>query len=162
MSQQYKAKSVIIGAVVVLFIAMIGVVIARQSKPDKNSALTGITAIVYRSPSCGCCKNYINYLRGYGIRVEERLENNMTLIMKQYNVPGSLASCHTTEIGGYIVEGHIPVEAILKLITEKPSVAGIGMAGMPSGSPGMPGAKTEPFEIKEFTADGSTSPFVTL
>ncbi len=149
-----------------MVIAVIGLVFVimawKAPESKKTSPLDGRLAVVYRSATCGCCANYISYLRRQGVKVEEKMTADMTTIKKQFNIPGPLMSCHTTEIDGYVVEGHVPVEAIEKLVAEKPTVAGIGMGGMPSGSPGMPGAKTAPFEIESFTADGSTMLFVSL
>lgn len=161
-TQPKKTNRLVISAIALFLVIVFGLAAMGRFIPAKKSTLAGMNAIVYRSPSCGCCGNYISYLRGLGIIVEERLENDMAAVRKQHNIPDSLASCHTTEIGGYTVEGHIPVEAIEKLIAEKPSVAGIGLGDMPAGSPGMPGAKAGLFEISEFTADGSMSLFVNI
>lgn len=86
----------------------------------------------------------------------------MSSVRKQFSVPESLSSCHTARIGGYTVEGHIPLEAIEKLISEKPAIDGIALSDMPSGSPGMPGAKVEVFEIKSFTVSGSSTPYLNI
>lgn len=134
----------------------------RSNQTVNVGLLNGKTALVYRSSTCGCCANYIAYLRRAGVQVEEKLTEDMTAIKKQFGVPSGLTSCHTTRIDGYTVEGHIPVEAIQKLLVEQLSVAGIAMAGMPSGSPGMPGAKYGTFDISSFLANGSSSPFISL
>jgi hypothetical protein len=84
---------------------------------------------------------------GYKVDVVNMENKDMDSIKKKYNVPKSLESCHTAIIGDYIVEGHIPSKVIDKLLTEKPDVDAIGMAGMPSGSPGMPGPKNETWKI---------------
>lgn len=119
-------------------------------------------AVVYRSASCGCCKQYISYLRRAGLQVEEKITADMPEIRRQFGVTADLASCHTVRIGDYTVEGHIPVEAIQKLLVEKPDISGIALPGMPSGSPGMPGAKVAAFYILGFTSDGSVRPYVSL
>ena len=163
MSYQSRTKNGLYGIMVIAVIGLVFIIMAwKAPESKKTSSLTGLSAVVYRSPTCGCCANYISYLRRQGVKVEEKVTADMTTIKKQLNIPEPLVSCHTTEIDGYVVEGHVPVEAIEKLIVEKPKVAGIGMGGMPSGSPGMPGAKTEPFEIESFTADGSTTLFVSI
>lgn len=98
---------------------------------------------------------------GYNVTVHETYD--LREVKRSLKVPYSVESCHTAEIGGYVVEGHIPNEAIIKLLTEKPDIAGIGMAGMPAGSPGMPGPKTEDFVIYEITHDGERgSIFMTI
>jgi hypothetical protein len=110
---------------------------------------------VYKSPTCGCCANYAAYLKRQGFSVKVIETNNMDGIKSKYNIPHSLESCHTSVVDDYIVEGHIPFEIINKLIDEKPAVTGIGMSGMPSGSPGMPGAKTDPFMVYSFDGKGN-------
>ena len=79
----------------------------------------------------------------------------MGLVKKKLGVPSELESCHTMEISGYVIEGHMPEEAIQKLLVENPNIKGIGLAGMPAGSPGMPGPKTSDFVIYEITHEGS-------
>jgi len=112
-------------------------------------------ATIYKSPTCGCCGVYASYMKKeeYDVKIKNVLD--MEKIKEKLGVPLELESCHTTEVGGYVVEGHIPQEAIRKLLTEKPDIKGIGMPDMPSGSPGMPGPKTEDFIIYEITSDGN-------
>lgn len=109
---------------------------------------------VHKSPTCGCCGVWALYMgrRGYSTDIQETLE--LSDLKADLGVPAELASCHTSKIGGYVVEGHIPNEAVEKLLTERPDIKGIGLAGMPAGSPGMPGPKTEDFVIYEITKDG--------
>ncbi|MBI5753951.1 hypothetical protein HZA40_02295 [Candidatus Peregrinibacteria bacterium] len=113
-------------------------------------------AIVVASSTCGCCKLYAQYLgqQGFDVDLQQETIEKVSAFKDENKVPESLRSCHTTRIGNYIVEGHIPMEAIEKLLKEKPNIRGIGMAGMPSGSPGMPGPKAGPFVIDIITNDG--------
>ena len=84
----------------------------------------------------------------------------LTAVERQSLVPDDLASCHTAKVGGYIVEGHVPAEDIRRLLREKPAIAGIAVAGMPVGSPGMEqGATKQPFTTMAFTKDGKKSVF---
>ena len=106
-------------------------------------------ALMYKNPQCGCCEGYAKYLRRSGFKVTVKETHNMSLISEQNGVPEKLAGCHTMLVGGYVVEGHVPVGAINKLLTERPSRRGISLPGMPEGSPGMSGAKTAPFTIYE-------------
>lgn len=141
----------------ILVIAVIGVVgtMAMQVFPSNNTPQEVLAdAIIYKSPTCGCCGQYAAYLEKKRYDIEVEGVADMSAIKEQYGVPYELESCHTMEIGGYIVEGHIPEEAVQKLLAEKPDIKGIGMAGMPSGSPGMPGPKTADFVIYEITHDG--------
>lgn len=162
MSKQNKQRNKFIGIALVIGLVFLGYkALSRASQPI-DSSLAGRTAVVYRSPTCGCCANYVAYLRKYGVDVDERQTNDMDAIKKQYGVPAAETSCHTTIIDGYVVEGHIPAEGIEKLLADKPGVKGIAMGGMPAGSPGMPGAKNEQFEIFSFTGESSTSPYLSL
>ena len=150
--------AVLVGAVIVT-----GAVMAGGLKGEENTiAQNGVLVILHKSPSCGCCGQYGNYLSQKGYTVEVQQTANMTSVKEDFGVPYELESCHTSEIGDYIVEGHVPEEAIDKLLTERPDIKGIGMAGMPSGSPGMPGPK-ETFEIYTITHEGTKGElFMTL
>jgi hypothetical protein len=106
-------------------------------------------ALMYKNPQCGCCEEYARYLRRNGFKVTVKEAHNMSLISRQNGVPEKLAGCHTMLVGGYVVEGHVPVTAINKLLKEKPHIKGISLPGMPEGSPGMTGEKAEPFTIYE-------------
>ena len=117
-------------------------------------------ATVYRDPNCGCCGGHARYLRQHGFDVTIVPMENLTPIKRRYGVPEELASCHTTVIGNYAVEGHVPIAAIKKLLALKPKVRGIALPGMPMGSPGMPGEKDTVFMIYSFS-DGATKVFTT-
>lgn len=99
-------------------------------------ALAGTEVTVYKSPACGCCENYIDYLKENGFSVKTIKQDDMDSIKKRYGV-SRVASCHTALIGGYVVEGHVPVGAIRRLLKEKPAIVGISAPGMPKNSPGM-------------------------
>ena len=118
---------------------------------------------IYSSGGCGCCGVYSNYFQGRG-KHNAKFVNLDTLntLKRQYGVPSQLESCHTTIIGDYFVEGHIPLEAVEKLLTEKPDIKGIAMPGMPPGSPGMTGAKKEAFVIYAVNRDGSYEEFMRI
>jgi hypothetical protein len=154
-----KNNTLIAVLIIVLFI-IVGFMVLGSSASDKKSAdsfgeTTGTVAKIYKSPSCGCCGVYATYMKREGYEVEIEDVEDLSAIKQRLGVPYELESCHTTEVGGYVVEGHIPEEAIQKLLSEKPDIKGIGMAGMPSGSPGMPGPKTSDFVIYEINNDGT-------
>jgi hypothetical protein len=115
-------------------------------------------AIVFKSPTCGCCGNYIEYMEEQGYKVKKVNVQDLTEIKERYNIPQDMQSCHTTLIGDYFVEGHVPIESVEKLLTEKPDVDGIALPAMPSGSPGMPGEQTGEFTVYSIT-DGKASAF---
>lgn len=151
-------SNLIIWALVAVVIAVVGAMAAQalsQEGVASGAPSNGISATIYKSPSCGCCGQYAAYLeeKGYGVAVEG--VPDMQSVKEEHDIPYELESCHTMQIDGYVVEGHIPEEAVQKLLTERPDIKGIGMAGMPSGSPGMPGPKTSDFVIYEITLDGA-------
>src|SRR5262245_15145124 len=84
-----------------------------------------VNVTMYKNPQCGCCEEYAKYLRRNGFNVTVKATHNMPLISRQNGVPEKLAGCHTAQVGGYVVEGHVPVSAIKKLLTERPNIKGI-------------------------------------
>jgi hypothetical protein len=100
---------------------------------------------VARDPNCGCCGLWVDYLREAGFTVDVTETANLATVRRKFGVPNDLASCHTAEIGGYAIEGHVPEPAIRRLLTEKPFARGLAVPGMPQSSPGMdvPGADDE-------------------
>ncbi len=123
---------------------------------------SGHTVTMYKDPNCGCCTGYAEALRREGFEVVIEETEDMGAIKKTYNIPTQGESCHTSLIGEYVVEGHVPLEALQKLLTEKPDVVGIGLASMPIGTPGMPGIKTAPYNIYQLSEAGDMSPYLTL
>tara|TARA_B100000508_G_scaffold89939_1_gene70077 strand:+ start:1926 stop:2585 length:660 start_codon:yes stop_codon:yes gene_type:complete len=117
---------------------------------------------LYKSPTCGCCGGYAEALEEAGFAVNVVETNELDQIKSEQNIPPTGASCHTSVIGDYVVEGHVPLEALEKLLTEKPNVAGIGLPGMPIGTPGMPGRKTAPYEVYQLSETGEMSPYLTI
>ncbi|MBL7056375.1 hypothetical protein ISS07_05665 [Candidatus Woesearchaeota archaeon] len=124
-----------------------------------NSAKEAGKITVFKSPSCGCCVGYVEELRRNGFQVEVVETNNMQAVKQEYNIPSNMESCHTTVVGDYFVEGHVPIEAVNKLLEEKPQIDGITLPRMPAGSPGMPGIKKEPFRILSLS-DGKIDEFM--
>jgi hypothetical protein len=115
---------------------------------------------VFHSPTCSCCSQWIEHMEAAGFQVEDKITEDMTAIKQQYGVPANLASCHTTIVAGYVVEGHVPAEDVQSLLTEKLDVSGITVPGMPIGSPGMEsGNYVEPYTVFSFMEDGSTATF---
>jgi rhodanese-related sulfurtransferase len=114
---------------------------------------------VFKSPNCGCCIEYVAELKERDFSVVTVKTLDMVSVKVEHGVPKSMESCHTAIIEGYFVEGHVPIEAVDKLLTERPDIDGIAMPGMPSGSPGMPGNQREPFVVYSVT-DGEVSEFI--
>lgn len=115
-----------------------------------------LEAKLYKNPSCGCCEEYAKYLREYEYEVEVFETSQLEQRKTEFGIPSNLQSCHTMTLDGYVIEGHVPVSALDKLLSERPDVTGISLPGMPQGSPGMPGKKREPFVIHEFSDDESS------
>ncbi|MBU3923627.1 MAG: DUF411 domain-containing protein [Nanoarchaeota archaeon] len=106
--------------------------------------------------SCGCCGVHSEYLSGRGgLDVDVIVMDDVEPTKDEYGVPNQLRTCHTAIIDGYFVEGHVPLEAINKLLEERPDIAGIALPGMPAGSPGMPGVKNMDWVIYSVNHDGT-------
>ena len=155
---KHKLVYGIFGAIVIAVVALM----FFSGSASSSSVLKGTDVTFYRAQSCGCCAIYQNYLQNKGPSMNVITEPDLTPLKQRLGIPAQLQSCHTYEIGGYFVEGHIPVEAVEKLLKEKPNIAGIAMPGMPSGSPGMPGAKTGPFVIYGVNKDGTYQEFMRI
>ncbi len=125
--------------------------------PEKE-AIAAVT--VYKSPTCGCCKEWISYLESHDFSVSVVNRNDVTPKKRELGVPTRLYSCHTAKVGGYVVEGHVPAEDIVRLLERRPDIRGIGVAGMPVGSPGMEqGSQKNPYTVFAFDNSQNTSVF---
>lgn len=112
-----------------------------------------LEATLYKQPYCSCCDGHAEHLRADGFKVTVVETSNMSSIKRKHDVPQEFEGCHSIEIGGYVVEGHVPANIIRKLLKERPPIRGISLPGMPDGSPGMTGVKSEPFVIYEISAE---------
>ncbi len=149
-------KWLVAGLSGVALVGVAAVALSLGSPPvQAEGPLAGVSMTVYKSPTCGCCGAYINILRRQGVEVTA-IDTFETLEVKQErHVPQSVWSCHTTEVEGYVVEGHVPLDALEQLLAERPDINGIGLAGMPIGTPGMPGPKRAPYEVYAFDTSGT-------
>lgn len=118
---------------------------------------------VYKSPTCGCCKNWVDHVRaaGFVAEVTDLPEEELQARKAKLGVGPRLASCHTAIVNGYVVEGHVPAADIQRMLREKPAIAGIAAPGMPVGSPGMevPGGRKDKYDVVSFTKSGVTKVF---
>lgn len=126
----------------VVLITSVLLLSACGTSPDRvdeevTQQLTNKKMVVYHSPSCGCCGNYVDYLKANGLNVSAVKRSNVKPIKMEHGLSRETWSCHTTIIGDYVVEGHVPIEAVAKLIREKPDITGITIPGMPQHAPGM-------------------------
>jgi len=119
---------------------------------------------VYKSPTCGCCGDWVDHMREAGFEVVVRDTAGMAAVKTSLGVPAALGSCHTATVDGYVVEGHVPAAVVRRVLEERPAVAGVAVPGMPIGSPGMevPGRIPEPFDVFAFTADGQGSVYQSM
>lgn len=119
------------------------------------------TMHVHKTATCGCCSVWIEHVRDAGFRVEAVDVEDLGPVKARLGVPYAKGSCHTAEIGGYLVEGHVPVEDIRRLLAERPDARGLVLPGMPLGSPGMemPDGRRQAFTVELVERDGTTRPF---
>lgn len=102
---------------------------------------------LYKNPQCGCCEGYADYLRENGFTVTVKPTHDLVPLSRAAGIPDNFQGCHLSVIDGYVVSGHVPVATVNRLLTERPDIKGVTLPGMPQGSPGMSGVKTEPFRI---------------
>jgi hypothetical protein len=116
---------------------------------------------VYKSPTCGCCEDWITHMEESGYVVEAHDTNDLVSVKSENHVPSQLQSCHTAIIDGYVIEGHVPAEDINQLLAERPDVTGLAVPGMPVGSPGMEvdGYDAQPFDVIAFDQAGDVQVF---
>jgi hypothetical protein len=139
--------------------AAIGVLLPLATRASAMSASPTIT--VYKDPSCGCCTKWVDHLRSAGLHPELHDRSDMDALKDSLGVPAALRSCHTAVMGRYVIEGHVPVADMKRLLAAAPkNVVGIAVPGMPAGAPGMevPG-RTDRYDVIAFAADGTTKLF---
>jgi hypothetical protein len=114
------------------------------------------TMVVHKDPNCGCCSGWVEHVRAAGFKTHIHEVSDHGPIKAKLSVPPALASCHTAEIGGYVVEGHVPASAIRRLLAERLNATGLAVRGMPVGSPGMevPGSADEQYDVVLFGPAG--------
>lgn len=112
--------------------------------------------MVTKDPSCGCCGAWVEHIRKAGFSAEVIGSAEVNRLKVRLGVPEALASCHTAEIGGYVIEGHVPADAIKRLLAERPQAKGLAVPGMPVGSPGMEvkGVEDDTYDVVLFGAAG--------
>jgi len=115
---------------------------------------------VYKAESCGCCGGWVDHMRASGFSVKVQEMDDVTPLKDFLRIADDLRSCHTATLEGYVLEGHVTLAAIRKLLADRPKVRGIALPGMPEGSPGMSGAKSEPF-VTLTISDSAPTVFMT-
>lgn len=153
MWKQQKMKTNNIMKVGLVIIGIVVILVFLVNSADSKQQIT-----VYKSSSCGCCGGYVGELEKEGFKVKTIINEDINPIKEKYNIPLEMQSCHTSVIEGYFLEGHVPLEAVNKMLDEKPDIEGLMLPGMEPGAPGMPGEKEDYFivyslkngEIEEF------------
>jgi hypothetical protein len=140
---------------------VVGVTMAAAAAlAGAQAKATPVPIKIFKTPTCGCCQKWVEHMRAAGFAPEVEDMPSVAPVKDRSHVPDALRSCHTALVGGYAVEGHVPADVVLRLLREKPKVAGIAVPGMPVGSPGMEmGDRKDPYEVVAFTADGKTSTY---
>lgn len=113
-------------------------------------------AAVFKSATCGCCGKWNEHMRANGFAVTNTDLTDVAPVKDKHGVPMPLRSCHTALIGGYVIEGHVPADVVRKLLRERPAVVGIAVPGMPMGSPGMEGPRSDAYQIVAWEKSGAT------
>jgi hypothetical protein len=131
--------------------------LAAAGVPTLLRAAAGTPMLVYKDPGCGCCENWVTLMTKAGFEVAVHNTTDMNPIKKRYQVAEALISCHTALVAGYVIEGHVPADLIRKVMAEKPRIVGLAVPGMIVGTPGMEGARKEPYAVLAFDAAGKTT-----
>ena len=141
--------------IAVPFAVLLSTAAAVQQKPAP------VVVEVFKSPTCGCCSKWVEYMRKSGFDVRATNVSDLTAVKRKYGVPENFLSCHTATVGGYTIEGHVPAADVRRLLKERPAVVGITVPDMPAGSPGMEveGMKAQPFNVISFDKAGKTQVF---
>jgi hypothetical protein len=134
---------------ILMLVAGAAVVHAAGSRAAEAQEIT-----VHKDPSCGCCSGWVRHLQEAGFAVKAIDISELEAVKTRLGVPTDLAACHTAEVAGYVVEGHVPAFALQRFLAEKPEAAGLAVPGMPIGSPGMEGSAPEPYDVVLFGPKG--------
>ena len=146
------ARRVFLGAVLAALVSVSGPALAQRPGP---------TVQVYKSPTCGCCANWVKHLQQHGFVTQVTEMDDMTEVKTRHRVPARAQSCHTAVVDGYVLEGHVPAADVQRLLKERPAVIGLAVPGMPIGSPGMevPNVKAQPYDVIAFDKQGQLKVF---
>ncbi len=144
-----------LGKMGVIFIVAVVLVAAMTAFVQRKSAVADI--VVYKSPTCGCCRKWVEHLEDNGFSVAVYNRNDMSQIKETMGIPRDMEACHTAKIGNYVIEGHVPADAIARLVWEQPEIKGLAVPGMPMGSPGMEGQISENYDVLAMQKDGQST-----
>jgi hypothetical protein len=133
--------------------AALAAMLTMSFGPTPRAQRAAPSVTVYKSPTCGCCTKWVDHMRANGFDVTATNVEDMAAVKQKYGVPDKAGSCHTSLVGGYVIEGHVPADVVKRLLAERPKVAGLAVPGMPASAPGMdiPG---QPYTIVGFDRAG--------
>jgi hypothetical protein len=132
---------------------------SAEGRPPSQAQLAANaadTVVVYKTPTCGCCSDWVDHVKAHGYTVVTHDLQDLRQVKQQLGVPATTESCHTAVVRGYTVEGHVPADLIQKMLAEKPRFRGIAVPGMPVGSPGMEGPWKQAYDVLSFDEQGRT------
>ncbi len=132
----------------------LGIFAAALIMPTSSAFAQTPAILVHKDPNCGCCAGWVRHLKdaGFAVTVEETAD--LQVVRRRLGVPADLAACHTAEIAGYVIEGHVPALAVRQLLEKRPAAIGLAVPGMPAGSPGMEGGASQKYDVVIFGATG--------
>jgi len=134
-----------------IFLAIGLLILNTGIKAETNEAGKPVDIVVYRSPTCDCCGKWLEHLKKNNFNIKDIVTDDVQAIKNKYGVSDAMASCHTAIVGGYVIEGHVPANDIMKLLKTKPKIVGIAVPGMPSGTPGMEmGDRKDAYNVMSF------------
>ncbi|MDH4120256.1 MAG: DUF411 domain-containing protein [Deltaproteobacteria bacterium] len=135
---------------------MLFLVVGLLAQPAWAGDTVNDTVEVYKDPTCTCCNAWVTYMRQAGYTVNTHDTTDMTAIKQKYHVPPEMRSCHTGVVRGRVLEGHVTVSSVKKMLAGKKSVKGVAVPGMVVGSPGMEGSRVDPYNVMAFDEQGNT------
>src|SRR6266404_3352421 len=124
-------------------------VLPRYPAGAKTSAI-----LVHKDPDCSCCSGWVHHLEESGFVVSVDKTKDLQSARERLGVPADLAACHTAEVDGYVLEGHVPAVAVRRLLEKRPTAIGLAVPGMPAGSPGMEGGTPQRYDVVLFGRTG--------
>ncbi len=124
-------------------------VLQRSPAEAESSAI-----LVHKDPNCSCCSGWVRHLKDAGFAVTVEETTDLRPVRKRLGVPADLAACHTAEVDGYVLEGHVPAAAVRRLLEKRPTAIGLAVPGMPAGSPGMEGGTPQRYDVVLFGKTG--------
>jgi hypothetical protein len=138
---------------------LIGSFALALSAQWSSSAQQKPTLSVFKTATCGCCSKWVDHMKAAGFETRVQDVDDISAVKQKLGVATEISSCHTAQVDGYVIEGHVPAESVQRLLKERPKVAGLAVPGMPMGSPGMevPGGQKDAYSVLAFEKDGKTS-----